>query len=191
MLRFLSLCRGDIMTLKNLKDTKNLKRAKNMKCVKGMKNLLGNDDAVAVSVGFILMFGITVLVFSTLTLSFYDLSRQSEKTAMRNTFEIMGQRIAIEMTTADSMVNYINSFGGTVNSIEYEFTLPASIATNTYSINFTNSTNDIALESDNGARVAIPFNISNNLSDIELYSGAEVYKFGYDKNYGNINIEER
>jgi len=179
------------MTLKNLKDIKNLKSMKNTKFMKGMKDLLGNDDAVAVSVGFILMFGITVLVFATLTLSFYDLSRQSEKTAMRNTFEIMGQRVAIEMTVADSMVNYINSFGGTINSIEYEFTLPASIATNTYSINFTNSTNDIVLESDNGARVAIPFNISNNISEIEFYSGAEIYKFGYNKNYGNINVEER
>jgi len=191
MLRFLSLCRGDVMTLKNLRYMKNIKDMKNTKCMKGMKDLLGNDDAVAVSVGFILMFGITVLVFTTLILSFYDLSRQSEKTATRNTFEIMGQRVAIEMTAADSMVSYINSFGGTVNSIEYEFTLPASIATNTYSINFTNSTNDIILESDNGARVTIPFNISNNLSDIELYSGAEIYKFGYDKNYGNINVEEK
>lgn len=162
-----------------------------LKNKKNIKNLLGNDEAVSISIGFILMFGITVLLFAGLTLSFYDLSRQSEKIAMKSNFEVMGQRIATEMTMADSMVNSVNSFGGTINSIEYEFTLPASIAANTYSINFTNSTNNIILESDNGARAVIPFNISSNLGEITLYSGAEVYKFGYDKNSRNINVDER
>lgn len=154
------------------------------------KDIIKNDDAVSISIGFILMFAITIIIFISVVLSFYTLSHQSEKTAMEESFNVMGHRLAIEMTATDSIINMVNSFGGKANSIEYEFILPPSIAADTYSVNVTNSTRNIILESpDNGAKVIIPFNISTIFIERKFYSGAENYKFEY---YGNnIDIKEQ
>lgn len=191
MLQFLSLYRGDNMTSENKNTISEIKNTISENKNIALKNFLNNDDAVSISVGFILTFSLTVLIFVSVILSFYSLSHQSEKTAMQESFNIIGHRIAVEMVTTDSMVNTINSLGGTVNSIEYEFTIPDSIAANTYSVNITNSTHDIIMESDNGAKVMVPFNISAMLFERKFYSGAEYYKFEYYKDRSGITIKEQ
>ena len=158
---------------------------------KSIRDVLKNDEAVSISVGFILMFAVTVLIFTSVMLSFYTLSLQSEKTAMWESFKIMGHRLAIEITTVDSLISTANSFGGTVNDLDYEFTLPASVAAKTYSVNITNSTYKITLDSDNQATTTVPFNISANFTGIKLYSGAEDYKLKYDESTNSISIEEQ
>lgn len=151
------------------------------------KDLLKNDDAVSISVGFILMFSITVLVFSMITLSFYTLTQQSEKIAMRESFEILGSGLAVKITMLDTIVNRINFYGGTVNSLTYDFSIPAYISGESYSINITNK--QIILEDDNGAKAWIPLNISTNLRKREIYSSIQDYKFVCNEN--TIRIEER
>jgi hypothetical protein len=103
------------------------------------ENLIKNEDAVSISLGFILMFSISVLVFCGVVLSFYTLSQNSEKAAMQSSFDILGSGLAVRMTTMDTLVNISKSYGGTVNSLEYDFSIPATIASEGYSIN-TNST---------------------------------------------------
>ncbi len=151
-----------------------------------LKNLLKNDNAVSISISFILMLSITVLVFSAIVLSFYTLSQQSEKTAMRESYEILGSELAVKITTVDTLVNITNSYGGTTK-IEYEFSIPTSIAGEGYSINITK--NQIILESDNGARAFVPFNISANLTENKIHSGIGNYKLYYDAATNSINIK--
>lgn len=154
-----------------------------------LKNLIKNEDAVSITVGFILMLSITVLTFSTIILSFYTLSMQSEKTAMWESFDILGSRLAVRMTTVDTILNTTNNYGGTVNSLEYEFSIPATIANEGYSINITNSTKQIILYSDIGAKTWVPLNISTNFMGQEIYSSAQDYKFTYDKTNNTIIIK--
>ncbi len=166
--RFLYLFRGDSMSA---------------------RKFIKNEDAVSITVGFILMLSITVLVFSAIILSFYTLSQQSEKVAMRESFDILGSGLAIRITTVDTLVNITNYYGGTVNFLEYEFSIPASIANEGYSINITNSTKQIILESDDGATSWVPFNTSSDLMQTTIYSSAQDYKFNYSNNM--IRIEEQ
>jgi len=86
-----------------------------------IKKLLKNEDAVSISIGFILMFSITVLVFSGIILSFYSLSGQSREAAMRASFDILGSGFAARVTSMDTLVNITGSYGGTVNQLEYDF----------------------------------------------------------------------
>jgi hypothetical protein len=152
-------------------------------------NLLKDDNAVAVSLGFILMFAVSIIVFSTVVLSFYDLTENMKEEAMRESFRMLGSRLSIELTTVDIIMNTTESYGGTVNLLEYEFTAPASIAAEGYTINITNATNEVILESEY-TRSVTPFNVSSEFNGRKLYSGAENYKFSYDAAGNTINIEE-
>ena len=152
-------------------------------------NIFKDDNAVAISLGFILMFAISVIVFSTIVLSFYDLTEDMKGKAMQESFSMLGSRLSIKITTVDTILYVADSYGGTVNSLEYEFTAPASIAAESYTFNLTNTTNEVIVESDR-AKTVTPFNISANLIGRKLYSGAENYKFTYNPAGNTINIEE-
>ncbi len=153
------------------------------------KNLLKNDEAVSVTLGFILMLTITVLVFLAIILSFYTLMQQSKNVAMRESFDIMGSGLATRITTVDSLINMTGYYGGNVNSLEYEFSLPLTIANEGYSINITNSTKQIIIKSDTGAMAWIPFNTSSSIMGKTIYSSAHDYKLTYSRTNNIINIE--
>lgn len=153
------------------------------------KNLIKNEDAVSISLGFILTFSISVLIFVAIILSFYALSDSSEKTAMRGSFDILGSGLAVKITIVDTLVNITNNpngpYGGTVNQLEYEFSVPESIANEGYSVDVNNS-KQVKIQADNGAVSWIPFNTSTNISTVPVYSNAQYYKFNYSSN--NITI---
>lgn len=150
-----------------------------------------NEDAVSITLGFILMLTITILAFSAVILSFYTLTQQSEKAAMRGSFEILGSGLAIRMTAVDTLINITGNYGGTVNSLEYEFSIPSTIANEDYSINITTSPEQMIMESDNGAEAWVPFNTSTNFTAKEIYSNAQDYKFIYNRTGNTIEIEEQ
>ncbi len=156
-----------------------------------LKNLLKNDEAVSISIGFILMFAVTVIIFTATILSFYSLSQSNERTAMGATFKIIGAGLAARINTADVLVNITNSYGGTVNTLEYEFSMPAFVAGRSYAVNVTGSPSEIIIQSDNGAITYSPFNVSTNLTPIQIYSGAENYKITYNKSVSNLSIVEQ
>ncbi len=154
--------------------------------------LIRNEDAVSITLGFILMFSITVLVFSAIILSFYTLSQQSERIATTESFDILGSGIALKIAAVDGLINVTKYYGGTVNTLEYGFSIPASLANDYYSINITNSTNRvIILEADNGAKAWIPYNTSIMLEEKLFFSGIEDYKLTYNGTSNRIVIKEQ
>jgi len=152
-----------------------------------IKNLIKNEDAVSITIGFILMFSITVLVFSGIILSFYTLSQRSSETAMRTSFDILGSGFAIRVTSMDTLANLTISNGGTVNQLEYDFSIPASIANKGYSINITRK--KILLDAENDAKAWIPFNSSYDITE-ELYSNSQDYTLYFDNNNKSIKIKQ-
>ncbi|MCZ7402957.1 MAG: hypothetical protein O8C61_12110 [Candidatus Methanoperedens sp.] len=155
------------------------------------RNLIKDDNAVSISIGYILMFAITVIVISVTIISFYSLTNSNEKAAMTATFRLIGAGLSNKITTVDTMVNITNSYGGTVNSLEYEFPMSASVADRSYTVNITNSPYQIILQSDNGAMTTSSFNISTNFTPIQIYSGAENYKISYNKSGSSLNLVEQ
>ncbi len=155
------------------------------------KNLLKNEEAVSITLGFILMLSITVIVFLAIILSFYTLMQQSKNVAMRESFDVMGSGLATRITIVDTLVNITNYYGGTVNNLEYEFSIPASIANEGYSITITNSTRQIIIESDIGARAWIPFNTSSSLWGKVIYSNPQDYMVTYNRTNNAIMIKEQ
>lgn len=154
------------------------------------RNFLKNEEAVSISIGFMLMTAISVIVFVSLVLSFYSVLQNTEKSVMQKDFSIIGVSLSEKINTVDIISNSIISLGGDSSSIEYEFSLPASIAGKTYTLNLTASPSQIIMESDNGARTVSPFNITSNIEGIKIYSGAENYKLIYNKNNNSITIKE-
>ena len=153
------------------------------------RNILKNEDAVSISVGFVIMFAISVLVFVSLIISFHTVLQNTEKSVMQKDFSIIGVSLSEKINTVDLISNSIISLGGESSSIEYEFSLPASIAGKTYTLNLTDSPLQVIMESDNGARAVSPFNITSNIEGVKIYSGAENYKLIYNKNNNSIIIK--
>ncbi|MFZ3384655.1 MAG: hypothetical protein WA144_12085 [Candidatus Methanoperedens sp.] len=152
-----------------------------------IKNLLKNEEAVSISIGFILMFSITVLVFSGIILSFYSLSGQSREAAMRASFDILGSGFAARVTSMDTLVNITGSNGGNVNQLEYDFSIPAYIANEAYGINITRE--KILLDAENDAKAWIPFNSSSNINE-QIFSNAQDYTLSYDNNNNSMKIQQ-
>ena len=150
------------------------------------KNLLKNEDAVSITLGFILILSVTVLVFSAIILSFYTLTQHSKEAAMMESFDIMGSGFAIKVSSMDTLVNITISNGGIVNLLEYDISIPASIANEGYSINITRE--KIVLEAENDAKSWIPFNSSSNITE-KIYSNAQDYTLNYDNNNNSMKIE--
>ncbi len=151
------------------------------------KNLLENEEAVSVSIGFILNFSVTIVIFSIIILSFYSLVWQAEKTSQKESFEIQGSGHSIRITTIDSIVDLSNSYGWKINNLEYDFSIPASVAGSDYKTNITR--NKIVLESDNGAIAYIPLNSTSVFENQEFYSDVQNFKFVYNGTNNKITIE--
>lgn len=152
------------------------------------KNLLKNEDAVSITLGFILILSITVLVFSAIVLSFYTLTQHSQEAAMRESFDILGSGFAARVSSMDTLVNITESNGGTANQLEYDFSIPASIANEGYGINITRER--IFLDAENNAKAWIPFNSSYNITE-QIYSNAQDYTLSYDSNNNSMKIEQQ
>lgn len=153
------------------------------------KKFIKNEDAVSITVGFILTLSITVLVFSAIILSFYSLTQQSEKITLKESFDILGSGMALKITTMDTLVNITQSYGGAVNSLEYEFTIPASIANEGYGININNK--QIILESDNEVKAWVPLNTSTRIEERQIFSNAQDYEIVYNNTGNSIKIVEQ
>jgi hypothetical protein len=152
------------------------------------KNLLKNEDAVSITIGFILILFITVLVFSATILSFYTLTLNSQQAAMRESFDILGSGFAARVTSMDTLINITKSNGGGVNKLEYDFSIPVTIANQEYGINITGER--IFLDAENGAKAWIPFNSSYNINE-QIFSNAQDYTLSYDNNTNSIIIEQQ
>ncbi|MCE8422778.1 MAG: hypothetical protein J5U17_10905 [Candidatus Methanoperedens sp.] len=155
------------------------------------KSFFKNNDAVAISLGFILTFAITVIVFTALIISFYSLTQYMEKSAMRENFKMIGGGLSAKITAVDTLVNFTNSNSGIVNMLEYEFSLPESVAGKTYTVNITNSPYRIIFEADNGARVVSLFNTSANFIPVHIYSASENFAIKYNQSSSSLYIEEQ
>ncbi|VVB86876.1 Uncharacterised protein [uncultured archaeon] len=152
------------------------------------KSFLKNEDAVAISLGFILTLAITVIVFTALIISFYSLTQSTEKSAMQDNFKIIGSGLAAKINSADMLANFTNSNSGTVNMLEYEFSVPISVAGKTYTINITKSPYKIIFETDDGVRVVSVFNASTNVTPVLLYSASEYFVIKYDQGSNSLYI---
>lgn len=156
-----------------------------------LRNFIKNDEAVSISIGFMITFAITVIVFCGLIISFYSLTQNLEKSAMRENFKMVGSGLAAKITAVDTLVNVTNSYSGTVNMLEYEFSLPASVAGKTYTINITKSPYKIIFEADNGAREVSLFNTSTNFTPVVLYSASENFMIKYNQSSSSLYIVEQ
>ena len=154
------------------------------------RNLLQDEKAVSISIGFILMFSVTMLVFTSTVLSFYSLTLSTEKSAMQVSFRMIGSELAARITTVDTLVNITDSYGGTVNSLEYEMSVPDSIAGKTYTANITSPVYEIVMEADNVARIVVPFTMSTGISQRKIYSGTENFRLIYNRTTSTVGIEE-
>lgn len=154
-------------------------------------NFKDDDNAVSITIGFILTFSITVLILITVLSSFYSLMDRAEQTVMRDEFEIHGSDIAVRISTIDTMAGSAIDSGSEVNKLQYSIQLPAKIAGKPYSVELVNSTKDIVFTSEGRSEtiVKIPYYTENTVVfSTTLHSPKENFVIMYDHNSNAIMI---
>ncbi len=156
-----------------------------------MKRLRNDENAVSLSIGFILTFSITVLVLVTILTSFYSLMNQAEQTVMRDEFEIHGSDLAVKITTIDTIAGTAINSGATVGEIRYDVSLPEKIAGKHYEIELSNTTNDIIISSEerDETRVKVPFSTDDaTVLSTTLYSSQGEFQIVYNPSTNTIEM---
>lgn len=156
-----------------------------------LRNLHPDENAVSISIGFILTFSITVLMLVTVLSSFYSLMDQAQQTVTRDEFEIHGTDIAVRIATIDTIVGSANNSGSEIMEITYKLSLPGKIAGKPYSIEFDNNTKDIVFLSDERDEtiVKVPYYTDNvAVLSTTLYSLKEEYVITYEPTTNTIEI---
>ena len=155
------------------------------------RDILNDENAVSISVGFILTFTITVIAFLMIMQTFYGMLYQAEHTVLREEFEIHGNDIAIQLTNIDTIVNVTLSSGGSIGEIRYDVSLPDKIAGSYYSVDFSNVTSEIIFESDDRLETTakIPYvTQTTTVSSTKIYSAAGEHYLLYNPSTNLIEV---
>ena len=155
------------------------------------RDILNDDHAVSISIGFILTFTITVIAFLMIMQTFYGMLYQAEHTVLREEFEIHGNDIAVQLTNIDTIVNVTLSSGGNIGEIRYDISLPDKIAGSYYSVEFSNLTNEIIFESDDRLETTakIPYITQTTIvSSVKIYSAAGDHYLLYNPSTNLIEV---
>ncbi|MCL7410922.1 MAG: hypothetical protein M8350_03810 [Methanosarcinaceae archaeon] len=155
------------------------------------RDILNDDNAVSISIGFILTFTITVIAFLMIMQTFYGMLYQAEHTVLRAEFEIHGNDIAVQLTNIDTIVNVSLSSGGSIGEIRYEVSLPDKIAGSYYSVEFSNLTSEIIFGSDDRLETIakIPYvTQTTTVSSTKIYSAAGEHYLLYNPSTNLIEV---
>ncbi len=157
-----------------------------------MRRLIHDERAVAMSVGFILTFTITIICMSVLIASFFTMLNRAEETAMRDEFEVHGSEIALQIANMDTMVHIMQISGGKIENIHYKLAMPDKIADKQYYIEISNQTSEIIFESEGRyeTRVKVPYvSLNTNVSSGIMYSSSDDLRLYYDEDLNIIRID--
>ncbi len=155
------------------------------------RDILNDESAVSISVGFILTFSITVIAFLMIMQTFYGMLYQAEHTVLREEFEIHGNDIAVQLTNIDTIVNVTLSSGGDIGEIRYDVSLPDKIAGSYYSVEFSNLTSEIRFNSDDRLETTakIPYiTHTTTVSSTKIYSAAGEHYLLYNPSTNLIEV---
>ena len=155
------------------------------------RDILNDENAVSISIGFILTFSITVIAFLMIMQTFYGMLYQAEHTVLREEFEIHGNDIAVQLTNIDTIVNVSLSSGGSIGEIRYDISLPDKIAGSYYSVEFSNDTSEIIFGSDDRLETTakIPYvTQTTTVSSTKIYSAAGEHYLSYNPSTNLIEV---
>ena len=155
------------------------------------RDILNDENAVSISIGFILTFTITVIAFLMIMQTFYGMLYQAEHTVLREEFEIHGNDIAVQLTNIDTIVNGTLNSGGNIGTIRYDVSLPDKIAGSYYSVEFSNLTNEIIFNSDDRLETTakIPYvTQTTTVSSTTIYSAAGEHYLLYNPSTNLIEV---
>ncbi|MBN2109788.1 MAG: hypothetical protein JW705_01690 [Methanosarcinaceae archaeon] len=157
-----------------------------------IQRLRDDENAVSISVGFVLTLSITVITMMIVISSFYAMMDRAEQTIMRDEFEIHGNDLALQLSNIDTAVQVTRSAGGEVGSLFFILPLPDEIAGQQFSVELSNQTSEIIFESQgkDATRVKVPYKVhATEVGSVKLFSGSNDFILHYDPDSNMIRID--
>lgn len=156
-----------------------------------IKEILKDDSAVSVSMGFILTFTITVLAMVMVMNTFFAMTDNTEHSVMAEQSEIYGNGIALQIMNIDTMANFSSKAGMSPGEIRRDLELPDKIAGQHYSVEFSNTTNEITFSSQKSGDVLTKVEFVNLTTGVEsttIYSAAGEHYLLYNPTTNIIEV---
>ncbi|MDY6965817.1 MAG: hypothetical protein SVM80_07595 [Halobacteriota archaeon] len=151
-----------------------------------MKQLIKDEKAASIAVEYILTFAISMSLLIALILSSQNLIEMTSDIVMRESFEIIGNDIALKISNMDILIEA--TFGsGDVDDLNSEFTIPGQIAGRAYSVNI--SQDRIIIQSFAGsAEARIPLNVTTGIESGIATSSQEQLFILYNSSANKIEV---
>ncbi|AEH61310.1 hypothetical protein Mzhil_1471 [Methanosalsum zhilinae DSM 4017] len=158
-----------------------------------MRDLIDDESAVSVSVGFIITFSVTAIVLVLIMNSFFVMMNQTEDGVTRDEFEMYGSMISSKLSAMDNLIYTVEVNGGEVGELRYELNLPLKIAGNYYSVHVLSEDSEILFVSEgiSGTMVSVPYSVNSaDVAPTDLYiSGNKIYLVYNPSNKSDNYIE--
>lgn len=153
-----------------------------------MRRFIGDDRGVAISVGSILLFAVTIIALTVILLSFSQMMTASKDVIMREHFKIMGRDITVRLTDLDTMITAAEDRGESIGGVEYDLEMPMLIVDRYYRVQVTQD--ELILSSDQGKNtmVRIPYNTTTPVQPTVIYSAEGEHVLRYNASAGRIEI---
>jgi hypothetical protein len=116
----------------------------------------GREDAVSITVGYVLNLGVATLVLSAFLLGMQGTFRNVEDTVSESQAESIAEKVAIEVTQADRLARISDGSSGVVT-----FEIPDNIGDSGYSVNVTED--EVVVSTSTGEVIAQGYNTTSEV----------------------------
>lgn len=153
-------------------------------------NLKNDDNAVSVSVSFIITFSIVVFVSIAITGTFYQIEDKSKYITAREQMLTCGNDLSNKISEVDHIVKNTRDNGGTLKSINTSYDLPDKITNERYKIKILPSEEKLIFETlSSSHKMVVPYHTNTiNLTQKIIYSDSEEHYLYYNKTTNEVVI---
>ncbi|MCX9010352.1 MAG: Ig-like domain-containing protein [Candidatus Methanoperedens sp.] len=155
-----------------------------------LKRIISDESGLTVAVETILLFSISVIFLGMIFLSFQGMTESQGKVLMQEEFQAIGQNVAKKLSDMNMEAKASLAAGSNV-TIKSEFSMPAKISDNTYTVKLMDG--KILVESTSGPYVSVEVPLSADIAVAEnssIYSFDETHSLEYDSRSGAMFFKD-
>jgi hypothetical protein len=149
--------------------------------------MLGSDEAVSAALSYILTMTAAVMLMSILLVSYKSLIENSSEIVLYESFDTLGNQIAVKITNFDRIVGAQTS-GRELGKLNTTLEIPDKIGNRWYIVNITQD-RIILHAMYSFDEVIVPLNVSSSITSNEISSVEEKIRIFYNSTSEAIEFE--
>lgn len=142
---------------------------------------LNDDSGVNVTLEFILNFGVVLVLFTVLVVTYQSIMTQSQNIVTNEELKVVSNDIANRIVMFDRVLDSTKSSGGAIDELNMTFEIPDQIAGRGYSVYITGTSVDCVPFNDATINVRANFTIYHSIDPTVISSASGNHMIRYDR----------